>query len=53
MTSKLLASVTLALLLVAGSAHAAPPGWSKCKHYDGTVILVQGHTCPAGFIKQY
>lgn len=45
--------IGIILALVATTAVAIPPGWSKCRHWDGTTILVEGNNCPSGFIKIY
>lgn len=51
----LISTVIFAITLTAMSVptQAAPPGYSLCKHYDGTIALFEGYLCPAGWTKQY
>jgi len=53
MRLKILAVIALTVSLSV-AAYAIPPGWVKCKHYDGTIILIRGNSCPGlGWIRVY
>ena len=52
--TQVILAILVASALASTQAQAVPPGYVLCKHYDGTVAMFKGNSCPSGgWMRQY